>query len=122
MFIKKRQLYSYMGKRFSKGKRSTYRNNKSKIQEVAKKRISILLDEASKNFSKYPERSHRYAEIARKIKLKYKIKMTPEIKRRLCKKCHKFMVPGKNCRIRINSSRLIYTCKECGNIRRFSLK
>ena len=111
-----------MKKNFSKKKKSIYKNNKSKIKNVATERISILLDEAEKNFSKYPERSHRYAEIARKIKLKYRVKMAPNLKRRLCKKCHKFMVPGKNCRIRIHSSRLIYTCTECGDIRRFSLK
>ena len=111
-----------MPKKPSNKKQRTFRKNKFKYKEIAGQRISQLVNEAEDNYSKHPERSHRYAELAHKLKLKYKVKLTPEIKRRLCKKCHKFMVPGKNCRIRIHNSRLIYTCGECGNIRRFDLK
>ena len=111
-----------MAKEISKRKQRIFKKNKAKYVKIAKQRIDILIDEAEKNFSKYPERSHRYAELAHKLKLKYKIKLEPEVKRRLCKKCHKFMVPGKNCKIRIHSSRLIYTCGECGAVRRFGFK
>ncbi len=111
-----------MPRKISKKKQRMFRSNKFKYKEVAKQRISQLVNEADSNYSKHPERSHRYAELANKIKIKYNVKLTPEIKRRLCKKCHKFMVPGKNCRIRIHNSRLIYTCAECGSVRRFDLK
>jgi ribonuclease P protein subunit RPR2 len=111
-----------MVKKISKRKKSTYKKNKISYAKIAKERIDILISEADKNFSKHPKRSHRYAELAHKLKLKYKVKLTPKVKRRLCKKCHKFMVPGKNCKIRIHNSRLIYTCGECGAIRRFDLK
>jgi len=111
-----------MTKEISKRKQRIFNKNKSKYSNIAKERIDILLNEAKKNFNKHPERSHRYAELAHKLKLKYKVKLTPDIKRRLCKNCHKFMVPGRNCRVRIHSSRLIYTCGECGTVRRFGLK
>lgn len=111
-----------MIKKISKTKKRIYKSNRSKYNKIAAERINILLSEAQKSFSAHPERSHRYAELVHKLKLKYKVKLAPEIKRRLCKKCHKFMVPGKNCSIRIHNSRIIYTCKECGAVRRFSLK
>ena len=111
-----------MTKKTSKRKQRIYKSNKSKYNKIASERIGILLNEAQKNFSAHPDRSHRYAELAHKLKLKYKVKLAPEIKRRLCKKCHKFMVPGKNCSIRIHNSRVIYTCRECGAVRRFALR
>lgn len=111
-----------MNRKVSKKKQQIYKKNRSKYTKIAEQRISQLINEAEKNYSKHPERSHRYTDLIHKLKLKYKVKLTPEIKRRLCKKCHKFMVPGKNCRIRIHNSRLVYTCAECGNVRRFDLK
>ncbi len=107
--------------KFSKRKVSTYKRNKQKIDNIAKERINQLFQEAEKNFQEHPERSHRYAELASKIWLKYKIQLSPEIKRRLCRKCRKFMVPGKTCKVRIHQSRIIYTCTLCGNIRRFPI-
>ena len=103
-------------------KKDIHKKNKSKMKLIAESRINILLNEAEKNYSEHPERSHRYSEMAYKLKLKYNIKLSSELKRRLCKKCRKFMVPGKTCRIRIHNSRLIYTCLECNSIRRFPLK
>ena len=110
-----------MPRKLSKKKQSRFKKNKFKFKEIATQRISHL-NEAESNYSKHPERSHRYAELANNLKLKYNVKLTPEVKRRLCKKCNKFMVPGKNCRIRIHNSRLIYTCTECSAVRRFGLK
>ncbi len=111
-----------MPDKVSKRKKRIFAHNRNKYEKIAEERINILLKEAEKNFSDHPERSHRYAELAHRLKLKYKVKLDPTIKRRLCKKCHKFMVPGKNCRVRVHSSRLIYTCGECKTIRRFGLK
>jgi ribonuclease P protein subunit RPR2 len=111
-----------MKPKISRKKRNFYNKTKQKMNQIAKERVKILFDEAEKNYSKHPERSHRYVELIKKIKLKYQLKLDPEIKRRLCKKCNKFMVPGKNCKIRIHNSRIIYTCNECGAIRRFGLK
>jgi len=108
--------------RFSKRKKSIHSKNKQKIDKVAKESINHLFQEAEKNFQEHPERSHRYAELASRIWLKYKISLQPEVKRRLCRKCRKFMVPGKTCKIRIHQSRVIYTCTLCGNIQRFPLK
>jgi len=111
-----------MKKRPSKRKMNKVNKTKTKMRSVAEERINILLKEAEKVYSEHPERSHRYAELAYKIKLKHQIKLSSELKKRLCKKCRKFMVPGINSRIRIHNSRLIYTCLECNNIQRYPLK
>jgi ribonuclease P protein subunit RPR2 len=105
----------------SKRKRKIFKKNKLNYKKIAEKRIEQLLKEAEANKKNHPERSDRYAELAYKLKLKYKIKLCPELKRRICKKCHHYMIPGKTCSIRIHNSKIIYTCKNCGDIRRFKI-
>ena len=41
---------------------------------IAKERMDILFSLAEKEFIEYPERSHRYVELARKISTKYNVK------------------------------------------------
>jgi ribonuclease P protein subunit RPR2 len=97
---------------------------KQKLQQkkIAEERIIELFDLAEKNFAKYPERSHRYAELIRKIQLKFKIKLPLKIKRRICKKCDKFLKPGMNCKIRTKEGKLVIHCLECKNMVRIPYK
>ena len=92
-----------------------------KSKKIALERIKILFEEAEKEFKKNPERSDRYAEIARKISMKTKTKIPSELKRKFCKYCKKYLVPGVNLRVRMNKSRVIYNCLNCKKIMRFSV-
>lgn len=89
--------------------------------KLAKERIEILFDKAEKEFDKNPELSHRWVQMARKISTRYNIRFTKEQKRRLCKKCMRFLVPGKNSSVRTNPKQqaVIIKCLECGNVMRF---
>ena len=60
--------------------------------------------------------ANRYVELARKISMKYKVRIPRELKRRFCKKCHSFLVPGINLKVRIDSKQksVVYECLECG--------
>jgi len=103
-------------------KESRPRNRSSKPgwqQEIAEERIRILLTLAGKEFGKHPERSDRYVELARKIGMRYNVKI-PKASRRFCRKCYKYIVPGKNCVIRSNArTRSIEVkCLECGGVTR----
>jgi ribonuclease P protein subunit RPR2 len=62
---------------------------------------------------------------AKKIITKYRLKIPFEYKILFCKNCKKFIVPGKNCRIRIGRSRvkaLRITCEICGHTYRKVIK
>ena len=84
--------------------------------KIAEERINILFSHADEQFSKRPDRSHRYVEMARNISKKYNLKMPATWNRRFCHSCHRFMKPGINCRIRLIDSSVVIKCLECGNI------
>jgi len=50
--------------------------------KIARERILILLDLAEKEFKKHPERSRRYVELARKISLRYNVRLSKQLKRK----------------------------------------
>jgi ribonuclease P protein subunit RPR2 len=82
--------------------------------EIAEERIEILFKSASENFSLHPERSHRYVAMARNIAKKYNLKIPETWRRRFCKRCHHFLQPGSNCKIRLSGSSVNIKCLECG--------
>jgi len=62
---------------------------------------------------------------AKRIITKYRLKMPFEYKILFCKKCKRFIIPGKNSRIRIGRSRikaLRITCEMCGHTYRKIIK
>lgn len=100
------------------------RNNRKKPDnqiKVAKERIKILFEKAEEGFERDPSMSHRWVKMAKKIAMRYNIRLPREMKRRVCKKCLRFLVPGTNSRVRTNAKQLavIVTCMECGNVMRF---
>jgi len=101
------------------------RGKKAKWQiEIAKERINILFSLARKELDRHPERSRRYVELARKIGLKYNVRLSKEMKRSFCKNCNTLLVSGKTCLNRIDSARktINIICKNCGNIIRIPYK
>ena len=91
-------------------------------KKEAMQKIETLFSEARMQFSKNPNLSDKYVSLARKIVMKYRIKMPRELKRKFCKHCYSYLVPNKNCRVRIHKSRVIYFCNNCKKFMRFVLK
>jgi ribonuclease P protein subunit RPR2 len=89
-------------------------------QGIGRERIERLFSLAEKEFSSHPERSHRYVSLARKIAMRYNIRISPELKSRYCRKCYKYLKPSINCRVRTSASQraVIITCMECGHVMR----
>ena len=106
-----------------KGAKSGVRSRKKPgwQQEMARERIEILFSLAGKQFPRHPDRSHRYAELARKIGMRYNVRIPKQIKRRICNKCNRYLFPGKNSTVRSNSSTLAMEvkCLECGHVARY---
>ncbi|MBS3171307.1 ribonuclease P [Candidatus Woesearchaeota archaeon] len=94
---------------------------KSKKQ-IAKERINELFKKAKEIFHENPNLSDRYVEIARKIAMKAQVSIPSNLKKKFCKKCNIYLVPGKNLRIRTRNKKLIYYCLKCKNIMRYPYK
>jgi len=96
------------------------RKKKGLHQDIARKRIEELFKQAQ--IAKSDDLANRYAEMAHKISLKFKVSFTKSQKQSYCKKCKSYLRKGYNCRIRLNEGKVVVKCLNCGNIRRFVYK
>jgi ribonuclease P protein subunit RPR2 len=89
--------------------------------DIAKERIERLLELARDEFDKKPERSRDYIKLARKIGMRYNVRLKKEQKRTFCKKCNQLLIPEKTSKVEIDSKKKlkIIKCLNCGNIYRY---
>ena len=99
-----------------------FKGTRNKQKRLALEEISSIFDKAKEAFAKKPDLAHKYAKKARRITLKYKIKLPLKYKRRICKNCHSFLVPGKNLRVRTRKGHVVYYCLECKKFMRIGYK
>jgi ribonuclease P protein subunit RPR2 len=85
---------------------------------IARERMDILFNKAGEVFSKDRKLAQRYVTLARRIGMRYNVRLTKKDKLEACKNCNSFLVPGINCRIRTHATRVVISCLECGHIRR----
>ena len=90
---------------------------KNSKKQIATRRIEILFNNALSNAKNNPGLAQRQAEIAKKISMKFKIKMSFEINSSFCKKCKKFIPPGIASKIRLGSKpkSIRITCSYCNH-------
>jgi ribonuclease P protein subunit RPR2 len=90
---------------------------KTSKKQIAIKRMEILFNNALSNAKNNPGLAQKQAEIAKKISLKFKIKMPFEIGSSFCKKCKKFIPPGIASKIRLGSKpkSIRITCSYCNH-------
>jgi len=98
--------------------------NKKPAQQVkvAKNRIKFLFQHAKEVFRQDSSLADKYVKMARRIAMKYKIRLPSSIKKRFCKHCRRYLVPGINSRVRLHKHRLIYYCMGCRHYMRFPVK
>ncbi|AHF80551.1 ribonuclease P protein component 4 [Thermococcus paralvinellae] len=90
-------------------------------RKIALERINILFTLAERVFPYDKELANRYVEIALAVQQKAKVRMPRKWKRRYCKRCHSFLVPGVNAQVRLRQKRMphvVIKCLECGHIMR----
>ena len=92
--------------------RKYYKKPQQQVK-IAKRRISFLFRLAKEHFREDSKLSDKYVKMARRIAMKYKIRLPSQFKKRVCKNCHRYLVPGVNCRVRLHKHRLIYYCFGC---------
>ena len=89
-------------------------------KRIALQRIHILFKQAERRaFENRMELANRYVWLARKIAMRYLVRMPRQYKRRFCKHCLSYLLPGKNCRVRLKKSKVVVTCFNCGKIMRY---
>ncbi|MFH1276449.1 MAG: ribonuclease P protein component 4 [Candidatus Woesearchaeota archaeon] len=96
--------------------------SKNMQKEIANERIRKLFAEAEKVFSSDQKLAHRYVTLARKIAMKTKIMIPSELKRKFCKHCYKFLMPGVNSRVRKRVGKIVISCLECKKFTRIVVK
>jgi ribonuclease P protein subunit RPR2 len=100
--------------------RQASRKPKSQRQ-IALERIEKLFSQAEGAFGTKPELAHRYVQLARRIAMRYNLRMPKGLKGRFCKKCYKYLRPGANSTVRTSPRQkaMIIRCLECGNVMRY---
>ena len=99
-----------------------FKGTRKEQQKQALTEIIDILGKAKESFAEKPELSHKYAKKARRTALKYKLNLPLSVKRRICKRCHAFLVPGKNLRVRATRGHITYYCLECKKFTRVGYK
>ncbi len=79
----------------------------------ALERITKLFSEADSAFSESPELSDRYVEMARRIAQKARASIPFPLKKRFCRHCGCFWMPGKTVRVRLQKQKVVYYCLKC---------
>ena len=84
------------------------------VKEEASKKVKKLLNLTEKT----PTKRKEYVSLAKKTAKKYRVKIPKHYKKRICKKCGAFLIPGANLKVRTISKphhSVVYTCGECGH-------
>jgi len=91
--------------------------------KIANERIKILTGLAIKKANEGDfELANRYVHLARKIGMRYNVHIPKDLKRRYCKYCYKFLMPGKTSQHRMKHGILTVKCLNCNRVMRYPVK
>jgi ribonuclease P protein subunit RPR2 len=86
---------------------------------IARERVSSLFVLAQREATTgHPELADRYVTLARRIGMRYNIRLLAEYRELYCRSCSSFWLEGRTVRTRLRSGRRIRTCLKCGRERR----
>ena len=93
------------------------------VQQAAKERIETLYAQAfAKARAGDLELARRYLVLAKRIGMRYTIRIPRHLKRQTCDSCFSPLLPNRTARYRNRSGRTIVTCLACGAIKRYPFK
>jgi len=90
------------------------------VREAAKERIETLYGLAFK-MARAGDLglSRRYIGLARKVGMRYTVRIPAAMKRSTCKACDAPLIPDLTGRWRSHSGRTVITCLQCGAVKRY---
>lgn len=89
---------------------------KPQARQIARERIDILMKIALKE--KDESLAAKQARRAKKIGMRFRVRLPYEARQLFCKKCKTFIVPGRNARVRVGRAKtraVRITCLRCGH-------
>lgn len=90
---------------------------------AAQERIQDLFSLAETDARRSPNNlSQRYVLLARKIGMRYNVRLLREYRDVYCRGCSTFWVEGRSVRTRLRAGRRTQTCLQCGRVRRTAIK
>lgn len=92
-----------------------------KSKDDAAALVAFLTESAVALSHTRPEIAKEQAELARRVKLKFNVRLGPSFTRFTCRGCKGLLVPGVNARVRLGHGRrtvLRVTCADCGHVNR----
>lgn len=89
--------------------------DKEDQKKIAKERIQTLFEQAQDAEQKL---ANRYVTLARKIGMKFRVRIPSNFKRRYCKHCYNYFRSG-NSTIRLVNQKIVYHCLKCKKYSRF---
>ncbi|MFH0949258.1 MAG: ribonuclease P [Candidatus Aenigmatarchaeota archaeon] len=99
------------------------RGTKPKEQvKIAEERIDILFSEAEKIVKSDKKLADRYVNLARKIGMRYNVRMPRMMKRKYCRYCHAFLQPGLTSKHSLKKGILRIKCFSCNRTIRYPIK
>ena len=97
----------------------------SSTKQIALHRVHLLFGLAKQVAHENPELAQRYVRLARKVAMRSRLRLPKEYRFLVCRKCKSFILPGVNCRTRIQPRRephMVITCLSCNKITRIPIK
>lgn len=89
-------------------------------RRIALERMTTLFRLAEKEaLQSHAGRARRYVELARRIGMRYNVRIPASFKRSFCKTCLAFLLPSVSARVRVGRGRVVVTCTACGAMQRF---
>lgn len=64
------------------------------------------------------ERASEYVRLARRIAERHRLSLPRRLKRFSCDRCDRYLIPGRNARVRTQEGHVVITC-ECGEQARY---
>lgn len=90
---------------------------------VAAERISDLFALAEKEAaSGHGSLADRYVALARRIGMRYNVRLLAQYRELYCRGCSRFWIEGRTVRTRLRDGRRVRTCLNCGRRRRIALR
>jgi len=86
--------------------------------KIARERITLLFEEAERRVRDAPELSKRYVQLARKIGMRYNVRLPKHLKRQYCNYCYAFLKPGLTSKQFTKNGRIAITCLSCNKTRK----
>jgi RNase P subunit RPR2 len=90
-------------------------------KEDASALVRLLTESAVSLSHTNPSIAREQAALARKVKLRFNVRLDPSVTRFTCRGCKGLLVPGVNARVRLGHGKttiLRVTCADCGHINR----